>query len=146
MNPLPETQPSPAVDPPNPRQANFDTPTNWREALMALIASRIALIQLEGRQAAKCATSRAIRMLVVAFCLLFAWVLLLAGGVTAISAYAGWPWHWVAISTAVVHLLLAWIIAISCTASPPAFPATRAEFQKDREWIENFQKKPKSSN
>ena len=25
---------------------------------------------------------------------------------------------------------------------PPAFPVTRAEFQKDREWIENFQKNP----
>ena len=134
------------MDHSGPRQAGSKLPNNWQEALMALIASRITLIRLEARQSAKNGAGRAIRMAAAAFCLLFAWMLLLAGGIAAVSACSGWPWHWVALATAVLHLLLAWILIISCKATPPAFPATRAEFQKDREWIENFQKKPKSSN
>lgn len=145
MNSSPETQHPPAVDPSGPPQADSGPPNNWREALMALIASRIALIQLEARQSAKIGASRAIRMATAAFCLLFAWMLLLAGGIAALSVAADWPWHWVALITAALHLLLAWILVNSSKAAPPAFPATRAEFQKDREWIENFQKKPKSS-
>ncbi len=113
---------------------------------MTLIASRVALIRLEARQSAKNGASRAIRMAAAAFCLLIAWMLLLAGGIAAVSACSGWPWHWVALTTAVLHLLLAWLLIISCKAAPPAFPATLAEFQKDREWIENFQNKQKSSN
>jgi threonine/homoserine/homoserine lactone efflux protein len=113
---------------------------------MALIASRVELIRLEARQSAKSGASRAIRMAAAAFCMLFAWMLLLAGGITALSACSGWAWHWVALATAVLHLLLAWLLILSCKAAPPAFPATLAEFQKDREWIENFQKKPESSN
>jgi len=113
---------------------------------MSLIASRVALIQLEARQSAKSGASRAIRMAAAAFCVLFAWMLLLGCGIAALSACTGWAWHWVGLATAVLHLLLAWILIISCKAAPPAFPATRAEFQKDREWIENFQKKPKSKN
>jgi threonine/homoserine/homoserine lactone efflux protein len=145
MNPSPETQQPSAVDDTHPRQDGARVPENWREALMALIASRVALIQLEARQSAKSGASRAIRMAAAAFCVLFAWMLLLGCGIAALSACTGWAWHWVGLATAVLHLLLAWILIISCKAAPPAFPATRAEFQKDREWIENFQKKPKSN-
>ena len=145
MNPSPEMQDPPAVDDSGPRRANSDPPKNWRDALMLLIACRIALIQLEAKQAAKSGASRAIRLAAAAFCLVFAWMLLLAGGIAAISASTSWAWQWVALVTAALHLLLAWILIISSKASPPAFPATRAEFQKDREWIESIQKKPKSN-
>jgi uncharacterized membrane protein YqjE len=146
MNPAPETDCPPAVDHTGPRKVDSGLPNKWREALLALIASRIALIRLEARQSAKSNASRAIRMAAAAFCLLFAWMLLLAGGIAAVAASAGWAWHWVALATAVLHVLIAWILIITCKAAAPAFTATRAEFQKDREWIENFQKKPKSSN
>jgi uncharacterized membrane protein YqjE len=146
MNHSPDTHHSPAVDHSGPRPADSGLPNNWREALMTLISSRVALIRLEARQSAKSGASRAIRMAAAAFCLLVAWLLLLAGGIAAVSAGSGWAWHWVALATAVLHLLAAWILIISGKTAPPAFPATRAEFQKDREWIENFQNKPKSSN
>jgi threonine/homoserine/homoserine lactone efflux protein len=146
MNSTPDTHQPPAVDHSGPREADSVPPENWREALMALIASRVALIRLEARQSAKSGASRAIRMAAAAFCLLFAWMLLLAGGIAALAACTDWPWHWVALATAALHLLLAGLLIITCKAAPPAFPATRAEFQKDREWIENFQKNPKSSN
>jgi len=122
-------------------------PENWREALMTLIASRFALIQLEARETARQRARRMVGFIVAAFCLFFTWALLLAGGIAAVSSASGWPWHWLALGAAALHLLLALLLLKGGSANPavPAFPLTRAEFQKDREWIENFQKKPKSN-
>jgi membrane protein implicated in regulation of membrane protease activity len=79
-------------------------------------------------------------------CLFFTWILLLAGALAAIATATGWPWYWLAIAAAGIHLLVAFLLASSCNKpGTPAFPITRAEFQKDREWIENIQKKPKSN-
>jgi MFS family permease len=121
-------------------------PENWREALMALISSRIALIQFEARETARQRAKRVVGVIVAAICLFFTWALLLAGGIAAISSVSGWPWHWLAIGAALIHLLAAlFLTGGSAKPAAPAFPLTRAEFQKDREWIENFQKKPKSN-
>jgi MFS family permease len=144
MNQHPENAPAKAtVD----AGRQDDRPENWREALMSLIASRIALIQLEARDAARQRARRVIGMIVAVICLFFTWALLLAGGIAAISSATGCPWHWLAIGAAALHLLLAMLLLKAGPADPatPAFPLTRAEFQKDREWIENFQKKPKSN-
>jgi uncharacterized membrane protein YqjE len=120
---------------------------NWREALMALIASRLELIQLESRQAAQEASRRAILVGVAAGCAFAAWMLLLAGGVSLISEGTGWPWNRVAVGLACLHLLAGFILARAAKSKgAAAFPATRAEFRKDREWIENFNKTGKSSN
>ncbi|MEO5916475.1 MAG: phage holin family protein [Luteolibacter sp.] len=113
---------------------------------MGLIASRVALIQLESKDAARDGAKRAGLFLAVVGCVFFAWTLLLAGGVSLIASSTGWPWAWVAIGVAVFHLLLAVIFAkLAKPSGNPAFPHTRAEFQKDREWIENFQKAKKSN-
>lgn len=113
---------------------------------MALIASRVALIQLESKDAAKSGAKRAIYLLVVIGCVFFAWLLLLAGGVSLLANTMDWPWSRVAIVLAIFHLLVAIIFAKLAEASGrPTFPHTRAEFQKDREWIENFQTTRKSN-
>jgi hypothetical protein len=143
MIPTPESQHPSFADPPS---AGFRLPGNWLEALMSLIESRFALIQLEARQSARSNASRAIRIIAAAFCLVFTWALLLIGGISAIAESSDWAWHWVALIAAAAHLLAAVLLVISCKAASPAFPVTRAEFQKDREWIENFQKKSESGN
>jgi hypothetical protein len=86
-------------------------------------------------------------MIAAVACLFFTWALLLAGGIAAISSATGCPWHWPAIGAAALHFVLALLLLRGGSAhtATPAFPLTRAEFQKDREWIENFQKKPKSN-
>jgi uncharacterized membrane protein YqjE len=113
---------------------------------MGLVASRVALIQLESKDAARVASQRALRVAVAAGCAFAAWMLLLAGGVSMISQAAGWPWSWVAVGLAALHLLVGFILARAAkSAESPTFPATRAEFQKDREWIENFNKPGKSN-
>jgi uncharacterized membrane protein YqjE len=132
--------PRPAGEPETP------LPTNWREALLTLVASRVSLIQLESKQAAKDGASRLARLIAVVICLFFCWALALAGGIAAISQATGTAWFRIAMIAAAIHLAAAILLALSAKGrSTPAFSVTRAEFQKDREWIENFQKHKKSN-
>lgn len=122
-------------------------PANWREALMALIASRVALIQLESKEAVTGGVRRAVFIVVAGGCAFFTWALLLAGGIAWIADAADWHWSHLALGLAALHLL-AGAILVRLAMKPSgsaAFPVTRAEFQKDREWIENFQK-PRKKN
>ena len=142
MNHTPGTNPAaPAVPP----QAHAAAP-NWRTALADLVGSRAALIQLELSQAAQSGTKKAILFAAAAILLLFAWAAIAAGAIGAISAEKGWPWYWVALSAGGIHLLLALIfITVAKRPGPAAFEITRAEFKKDREWLEKFQS-PRKSN
>lgn len=139
-----------ATPPANPATANpfhqGKNPQNWREALMTLIASRISLIRLEARETARQSARRVVCVIAAVICLFFTWALLIAGSIGAIAVISGWPWHWLAIGAAGLHFLAAMILAgAPSKPAAPAFPLTRAEFQKDREWIETLQKKPKSN-
>jgi hypothetical protein len=121
-------------------------PSNWRSALLTLIASRVTLVQLESQDAAKAGARRGLLLIAVVICAFYTWALLLAGGIAAISQVTGWPWHWIAMAASGAHLAAALLLARAARKpGPPAFPVTRAEFQKDREWIENFQKTRKSN-
>ena len=113
---------------------------------MALIASRVTLIQLESKEAAGDA-GRRIAYLIAAICaVVFAWSLLMAGLVAILSEAIGRPWSWVAVGFGLVHLLGAFILLrLAKPSGAPAFPVTRAEFQKDREWIENIKQTRKSN-
>ncbi len=121
-------------------------PSNWREALLSLIASRVELIQLESKEAAGQGARRAILIVTAVICVFFTWALMLAGGIAALSHSTSWPWYWIAITAAAIHLAAAFLMVMAAKSrNQPSFPVTRAEFQKDREWIQNFQKTPKSN-
>jgi hypothetical protein len=139
-SPIPGESPGPDFREPDATRAN------WREALMGLIAARLALIQLESKDATQEASRRA--GLIAAACgsVFFAWALLLVGGASLLSQATGWPWNLITLGLAALHLVLGIILAQSAKPSGAAsFPVTRAEFQKDREWIENFNKDKKSN-
>lgn len=137
MNHTPGTIPT-IPEPPSP--GGPTTPPNWRAALADLIGARASLIHLEFRQAFQHGAKRGIFFGAAAFLLLFAWVIIVAGGVGAISASTHWPWYWVTLSVGGAHLLLAFIlILIAKKPAPASFDATLAEFKKDREWLVNFQ-------
>ena len=113
---------------------------------MALVAARLALIELESKDAAHAAGRRTALIGAACACAFFTWALLLAAGVSLISRTSGWPWDWIAAGLAALHLLVGIVLAQSAKSSGnPAFPVTRAEFKKAREWIENFNKDKKSS-
>lgn len=113
---------------------------------MSLVATRLTLIELEAKGAAKQAAKRGSSLAAAVGCAVFAWALLLAGGVSMIAKSANLPWDQVAVGTAILHLMAGIILArLAKPSAATAFPVTRAEFQKDREWIENFQKTQKSN-
>ncbi len=113
---------------------------------MALIASRVTLIQLESKEAATAGAQRGIYLIAAICAVFFAWALLIAGLVAILSEAIEKPWSWVAIGFAILHLLAGFILVkLAKPSGAPAFPITRAEFQKDREWIENFKQNQKSN-
>jgi type VI protein secretion system component VasF len=64
MNPPSDTPPPPPAETPGARSGMEEaSPANWIEALMALISSRIALIQYEARESAKSGVKRVVRWL-----------------------------------------------------------------------------------
>lgn len=125
--------------------ADQTLPPTWQESVAALVSSRVALIQLESKDAARSGARRAGLFLAVMGCVFFAWLLLLAGVVQVIATAMTCPWSWVAIALAVIHLIFAFVFAkLAKPSESSAFPHTRAEFQKDLEWIEQL-KKPRKS-
>jgi len=121
-------------------------PENWHTALDSLITSRLSLIRLESKEA----MSKTIRSLVfiatAALAILFAWGLILVGIIQLIHLSTQWPWHWVALAAGGLHLLIALILVnLAKPSNKSAFPVTRAEFQKDREWLHQVLKTKKSS-
>ena len=121
-------------------------PAGWSEALGALVSARLALIQIESTAAARQAGRLAGTLAAGALAAFFAWALVLAGGIAALAAATAWPWHWIALAAAAMHALAAAICLLHArSAASPAFPITRAEFQKDREWLETL-KTPRKSN
>ena len=118
----------------------------WNEALSGLLSTRISLIQLELRSAARQAGKHVLLFAVAACAMIFAWALGLAGGIAALAAATSWPWHWIALVAAFLHALVAVIcLWLAKATPPPALPVTRAEFQKDCEWL-NTLKTPRKSN
>ena len=147
MNPTSDTDPSPAAENPG-RQPGFPSPApaNWREALLDLFGSRIALIEVEGKEAITDAVRRGILLTLLLLCLCFMWALLLAAAIAAISHSSGWPWYWIALGFSAIHLVTAIVLGRAAQVpAKPAFPITRSEFQKDRAWIESLQQTPKSN-
>lgn len=122
-------------------------PSNWVEAVAALVQSRIQLITLEFSELAKHRVRSLVSLIIAAILLFFTWALILAGGIAAIAAATNWPWYWIALATAVIHLIIAIILVkLPKAEAPEPFPITRSEFQKDREWLETLKKTPKSKN
>ena len=113
---------------------------------MALIAARVDLIELESKDTLKKGVRSALMIAAALVCVFFAWAILLAGGVSWIAASAKWPWYFVAIGVATLHLVVGLILVkLARPSAITLFPVTRAEFKKDRQWIENFHKTKKSN-
>lgn len=139
MNPSSDIGPDSPAEATGTRPPGQVAPANWREALMNLIATRFALIELESKDAAKDGARRAALIAAACGCAVFTWALLLAGGIPLIAGLCGCSWSLVALGAAVLHLAAGVILISSAKpATGASFPITRAEFQKDREWIQNF--------
>ena len=73
-----------------------------------------------------------------------AWMAAVAGLIGWVAAAGVMPWHFAALAAAGLHLLVAGIVfAMLRRPAPPAFPLSKAELFKDREWLLNLKDKPK---
>jgi len=112
-----------------------------KEAAAAYLAARIELLRIEAGEAAKHAVRRGILAGTLAAFATFAWALILAGLIGLIADRLQQighdiPWHLVAITLGVVHLLIAIILGIIISRpAPQAFETTRVELEKDRAWL-----------
>jgi MFS family permease len=114
--------------------------------LAEFVSARAGLAGWEARAAARQAARKGAKAGAMLAALGFTWALLLAGGL-GWAAAAGLPWHWIAIGTGLLHLLVALILAILLALpSPPAFPLTRHELEQDRAWLEQLKQDLKSRN
>lgn len=114
-------------------------PVDWRQALGELFTSRAELIRLESLAAAKGIVSKIIWGAALGVAALFCWLLLLAGGIGLLAKSTGVAWHWFALALAGLHLLVALVAYAKLRRPAPAtFPHTKAEFQRDREWLKTL--------
>lgn len=114
-------------------------PVNWRQALGELFTTRAELIHLESLAAAKGVVSKIIWGAALGVAALFCWLLLLAGGIGLLAQTTGIAWHCLTLAAAGLHLLVALVAYAKLRRpAPPAFPHTKAEFQRDREWLKTL--------
>jgi uncharacterized membrane protein YqjE len=130
------------VHPASPADENEPAPQNWREAVVALIATRVTIFEAESREASRQMTGSLVKLVTAAVFALFAWLLLVGAIIGILAAIFGWPWYWTTLGACGIHLLAAFILLTRARAgSRNHFPVTRSEFLKDREWLKNFQKR-----
>lgn len=146
MNPSPASHPPlPDVTPGEASEIS-PSPVNWQTALDTLITSRIELFQIESKEVTGKLTRSIIFLAISALAVLFGWGLILAGLVQLIHSNTHWPLHWVALGVGFLHLLFALILVMLARPSQKStFPVTRAEFQKDREWLHQILRTKKSN-
>lgn len=111
-------------------------PENWREALVGLITSRVGIIRIESKSAFSAAAVGFVILVVSFFAVFSAWALVLTATIGAIAASSSWEWYHVAFAAAGIHLLVGIVLfVILKSRKHNYFSVTRAEFEKDREWL-----------
>jgi uncharacterized membrane protein YgcG len=124
-----------------PPTSSASLPEDWQSAIADFAATRIALIQIEARDAAQTAARKTAHAVTLAIVSLSAWLCLLAAAIGAFHHFAKRPWWEGALLLAILHLIIALrLAALLKRPAPPAFPITRAEFEKDRLWMQNLKK------
>lgn len=114
-------------------------PEGWKNLLVEFIDARLSLIRLEARDAGKEAARRGAIVVMITGAGLATWGLTLAGIIGWISANREWPWYFVALGIALLHLIIAAAgLLLLKQRSAPSFPLTRSELAKDREWLQTI--------
>jgi uncharacterized membrane protein YqjE len=118
---------------------------DWKTAVLDLISARSELILLELAEFRRQSARRAALLVLAVLAAASGWLLLLAGSVPLLAQVSGISWPIMALVLAALHIALVGVFLSLARRNPgPAFTATITEFQKDREWIENITKTPKS--
>lgn len=118
--------------------------TDWQSTIAEFAATRIELIRIESQDAARTAAQKTREAVLLVGAGLLGWLCFLAGLIGAMQHFTCWPWWGIALGLGVIHLMIALrFAALLKRPGAPAFPLTRAEFHKDRLWMQSL-KKPNS--
>jgi uncharacterized membrane protein YqjE len=121
---------------PAPAENAETPPQNGINAVLGLVESRAAIVSIEAKQALGAALARGALLFAALLGVTSAWALALVGAIGAIASATSWKWFHVAFAAAGIHLLLALAaLLIAKSRKSESFSVTRAEFEKDREWL-----------
>lgn len=119
----------------------------FRRRLDEHLKARAELLSIETREAGSFVARKGLLGLAALVLVFFAYALLLAAAVSLCGQWLehAWPgacrgrgWQFAAIAAALLHLLLAFLLVTRLKRKPvhPFFEYTRAEFRKDRQWLQ----------
>lgn len=120
------------------------------QSIQTYFAARTELFGIESAEAAQYAKQQAVLGIILVIAAFFGYALLLVALVSLLgsalsailpSSLAPFGWQIMALLFAALHLLLAFCLGKKLRQPPttPLFETTRAEFQKDRQWINDQQ-------
>lgn len=131
--------------PPTPDDPSLPVDHSWQSALAEFVGTRLELIRIESLEAALVAKKRSCLTIALAIIASTAWLAFIAGITGLITHYSSVTWWMSALALAGIHALIAIaLISKLKQPAPPLFTVTRAEFQKDRIWMQQL-KTPKSN-
>lgn len=151
---MPGSQPDPTRGPP-PRpeggaESPGDTPPSFIGGLQQHLEARGELLAIESREAARHTARKALFGTACAGAAFLAYALILCATVSLSGRWleAGFPdhfakigWQCAALVIGLLHIIAAFIFLALLRRKPiePLFEATRREFQKDHQWIQDQQ-------
>lgn len=111
----------------------------WKVAAERLVSARLDLFRIELKEFQKESSRKAVCIAFAAVAGACAWLLVLAGLVPILADATQLPWPATALILAGCHIMIAIVfLSVTLRKSSPAFSATLAEFQKDREWLKEL--------
>ncbi len=128
----------------NPQPSPEPSTPGLPESIRLMLASaagyfhaRFALLSLEAKDAGANYVKLAIVLVCLVLFLLIGLLFLVMAAVYAIAALFSFRWGWVFLGFAVLSLGLTALLALVAKArfKAPSFPASIAEFKKDKEWL-----------
>ncbi len=127
----------PAADEEDPRHGIHSS----LKAFARYASARGELLGLEARQFSRLGFKAVVLIAVIALLLAQAYTILLVAFIALIAMATGWPWPWIAVGFAGLHLVISAILALVAKAAlrGPFFTHTRKEWERDRQWFQPTQ-------
>ncbi|HYF35553.1 MAG TPA: phage holin family protein [Prosthecobacter sp.] len=110
------------------------------QALALYIEARGRLVQIELREAAGGSVGILVLAVLMLGAVLFAWLLALPALIWLLAKSQGWPWAYVTLGVAGVHVVLAFIFFLvlkSRLRRLKAFEETCNQFKRDSAWFKS---------
>ncbi|MEM8954340.1 MAG: phage holin family protein [Verrucomicrobiota bacterium] len=110
---------------------------SFLESILAYVQARSQLLKLESKEASAAITLKVFLFLSATTCLTLAYALAIVAAISLVSQATTYPWQYVSLAAAGLHVLVA-VILILVAKAPfrrGLFRHTLNEIEKDRQWL-----------